>query len=420
MKSTNDHSDYVHDYYGKSDQTRRKFVSLLIAAGGFGRWALGQAKNPVTIAENFRRQSEEAEQAGVAEAFKGITTNGTVVPDLFEIHPSGVPTEKVRSAALTFISSLNSQQLIRTMYPVDDVQWREWMNQSFYARQGVSFREMTDPQREAALGLMRASLSTRGFDLMRNIMRLNETLAELTDDHLILGEWAYHITIMGRPSATEPWGWQFQGHHGVINYFVLGDQVVMTPLFAGAEPTRANSGKYQGLAVLQKEQDDALAFVQALPAPQQKQATLSVAKTGINNHTEAFRDNAILDYAGLKATELTGGVRESLRGLIENFVNYLDDGHARARMNEVDRHLDNTWFAWVGDTQPDSVFYYRIQSPVILIEFDHQPPFNLGKFAIEPNKPTRGHIHCVVRTPNGNDYGKDLLRQYYQSHPHIV
>jgi len=23
-----------------------------------------------------------------------------------------------------------------------------------------------------------------------------------------------------------------------------------------------------------------------------------------------------------------------------------------------------------------------------------------------------------VRTPNGNDYGKDLLRQHYQQHPH--
>jgi hypothetical protein len=24
----------------------------------------------------------------------------------------------------------------------------------------------------------------------------------------------------------------------------------------------------------------------------------------------------------------------------------------------------------------------------------------------------------VVRTPNGNDYGRDLLRQHYAQHPH--
>ena len=51
---------------------------------------------------------------------------------------------------------------------------------------------------------------------------------------------------MGTPSATEPWGWQFDGHHAIINYFVLGDQVVMTPFFAGSEPVIATAGKYQG------------------------------------------------------------------------------------------------------------------------------------------------------------------------------
>ena len=28
------------------------------------------------------------------------------------------------------------------------------------------------------------------------------------------------------------------------------------------------------------------------------------------------------------------------------------------------------------------------------------------------------HIHAVVRTSNGNDYGKDPLRQHYLQHPH--
>lgn len=45
--------------------------------------------------------------------------------------------------------------------------------------------------------LMRVSLSAKGFELIRNIMRLNETLAELAEDHLFLGEGLYYITIMG-------------------------------------------------------------------------------------------------------------------------------------------------------------------------------------------------------------------------------
>jgi hypothetical protein len=64
------------------------------------------------------------------------------------------------------------------------------------------------------------------------------------------------------------------------------------------------------------------------------------------------------------------------------------------------------------------VFYYRIHSPVILIEFDHQLPVGLRHLAADPKVPNHEHIHVVVRTPNGNDYGKDLLRQHYLQHPH--
>ena len=100
------------------------------------------------------------------------------------------------------------------------------------------------------------------------------------------------------------------------------------------------------------------------------------------------------------------------------FVDNMDDGHAKVKMDEVRAHLNRTHFAWVGGTDPSAVFYYRIHSPVILIEFDHQRPANLRHLASDPSKPTREHIHVVVRTPNGNDYGKDLLRQHYAAHKH--
>jgi hypothetical protein len=287
-------------------------------------------------------------------------------------------------------------------------------------RQGISFAEMTDAQRQAAFGLMRASLSAQGFELTRNIMRLNETLADLSDDHTFLGEWLYYIQIYGRPSATEPWGWKLEGHHAIINYFVLGDQVVMTPLFIGSEPVKAPSGKYKGLEILQKEQNDGLAMLNALPEAQRKQAILNFSKTGNNNLTEAFKDNVVIDYAGLRMNELAGPERQRFRDLIHLYVSNMDDGHARVKMDEADRYLEKTWFTWIGGAQAESVFYYRVQSPVVLIEFDHQRPANLRGFAADPNRPTRQHIHCVVRTPNGNDYGKDLLRQHYLAHPHTA
>jgi hypothetical protein len=414
------HHHHPHTHSANNLPTRRDFVSSLLSAAVLAPWALGQTqtRTPTDVAERFRQMSEDYEQKGLAEPFRGITTDGKIVPGLFEISPSGVSTEPVRNAAERFIASLTSVQLVRTMFPVEDAQWRKWMNQHFYPRQGISFQEMTDVQRDGAFGLMHASLSAKGFELTRNIMRLNETLAELADDHDFLGEWLYFITILGKPSATEPWGWQLQGHHAIINYFVLGDQVVMTPLFVGSEPVKATSGKYKGVTILQQEQNDGLAMLQVLPEVQRKQAVLNFSKSGNNNLTEAFKDNVVLDYSGLRANALVDSARQRLRDLVHLYVSNMDDGHTRVKMDEVDRHIDNTWFSWIGGAQPDSAFYYRVQSPVILIEFDHQRPANLAKFAADPSVPTQQHVHCVVRTPNGNDYGKDLLRQHYLAHPH--
>jgi hypothetical protein len=420
MHSHSDRHPHHHHphHHGPRTPSRRNFLSALIPAAVLAPWALGQrAQTPSETAEQYRQMSERYEHDGL-DPFKGITTNGDVLPGIFEIKPTGVSTEPVRNAAERFIATLTPLQLSRTMYPVDDVEWRKWMNQHFYARQGVSFAEMTPEQRDAAFGLMSTALSAKGFELTRNIMKLNETLAELSGDHNFLGEWLYFIQIYGKPSATEPWGWKLEGHHAIINYFVLGDQVVMTPLFVGSEPVRAPSGKYKGLEILQQEQGRGLQLLNSFSPAQRNQAILNFSKTGNNNLTEAFKDNVVIDYAGLRTKDLTAPSRQNLRDLINLYVSNMDEGHTRVKMDEVDLHLDNTWFTWIGGAQSDSTFYYRVQSPVILIEFDHQRPANLSRFADDPNKPTQQHIHCVVRTPNGNDYGKDLLRQHYLAHPH--
>lgn len=250
-------------------------------------------------------------------------------------------------------------------------------------------------------------------------MRLNETLGELNSGNFEeYGEWLYHITVMGTPSPTEPWGWQFDGHHAVINYFVLGDQVVMTPYFAGSEPVIARAGKYQGTAVLQDVQHSGLAMINALTVAQRQKAIVKVSKTDNENLAEAWKDNLVLDYAGLRADQLTAAQRAQLLALMGLYIGNLRDGHARVKMDEVRAHLNRTWFAWIGGIEPGSVFYYRIHSPVVLIEFDHQRPANTRHLAADPSVPSAEHIHTVVRTPNGNDYGKDLLRQHYEQHPH--
>ena len=99
---------------------------------------------------------------------------------------------------------------------------------------------MNDGQENAALNLLRAGLSAVGYGKARDIMILNGVIADMVGNQEEYGEDLYFFTIMGTPSSTEPWGWQLDGHHLVINYFVLGDQVVMTPTFMVSE-TRARA-----------------------------------------------------------------------------------------------------------------------------------------------------------------------------------
>ena len=397
-------------------------LSALMCSGLWLQPILSQTARPAPPPRppaELLRLSLLAETPGLAEPFKGITANGAIEPHLFGVRSTGVSTAPVRLAAEAFLGSLDAGQRRATVFPVDADEWRRWMNQSFYVRQGVSFKDMSGAQREAAFALLRAGLSAKGLKLTRDIMRLNHTLGELNDDNFEeYGEFLYHLTVMGTPSATEPWGWQFDGHHAIINYFVLGDQVVMTPFFTGSEPATAPSGKYKGTTILRDEQQRALAFVNGLADAQRARAILSFSKTGNDILTEAWKDNVVLDYAGLRATELSEPQRRQLLDLAALYVDNMADGHARVRMDEVGAHLDRTWFAWIGKTEPGGVFYYRIHSPVILIEFDHNQPANLRHLAADPMAPNVEHIHTIVRTPNGNDYGKDLLRQHYLRHPH--
>ncbi|MFE6487374.1 DUF3500 domain-containing protein [Streptomyces sp. NPDC057757] len=109
-------------------------------------------------------------------------------------------------------------------------QWRLWTNVDGHRDAGLSLQDMTKAQRLKALAILKAGMSARGLrnaDKVRHLNLYGGQLVDLTDQ---FNDELYWLTIMGTPSATEPWGWQFEGHHLVVNYFVLGDQVVMVRL----------------------------------------------------------------------------------------------------------------------------------------------------------------------------------------------
>jgi hypothetical protein len=121
----------------------------------------------------------------------------------------------------------------------------------------------------------------------------------------------------------------------------------------------------------------------------------------------SYQDNRIIPYEGVSAREFTSGQQEKVVDLVETFVNYLPDTPREVRIRQIASKLDETYFSWIGGYRDSDPFYYRIQSPLIMVEFDHHSGVWLSN-----SEPAKFHIHTVVRTPNGNDYGKDLLQQY--------
>jgi hypothetical protein len=368
--------------------------------------------------EALKERFAKIENENLNKPYEGIITSKGKENGLFPIKSTGVTTEPIKKAAELFLNSLTKIQLEKTLFAFDNNEWQKWanMDNGLYKRQGISIKEMTKEQRTLAFGLMQKALSAKGLQLSKDIMKTDQTLRELNNDEQSFDEELYFFTLMGKPSMTEPWGWQIDGHHLVINYFILGDQVVMTPVFMGGEPIVTTTGKYAGNKIFQDEQNFGLKFMQSLSVEQQKQATLSPDKKRNDIQAEAFSDNKTLDYQGLSATKMSAEQKVQLLALANQYISNMEEGHSKIEMQDINKHLDSTWFTWIGKTDSNAVFYYRIHSPVILIEFDHQGPVGIKG---QGREATRNHIHTMVRTPNGNDYGKDLLKQHLEKfHKH--
>ena len=265
------------------------------------------------------------EKEALKEPYRGIFSNDEPYNDLFPLKKTGVSTKPVVAAAHSFLSTLKPEQKSNTVFDVQSDQWRMWSNvdNGIYLRQGISIGEMTKNQRLAAFELLQASLSAKGLQFSKDIMKTDQTLRELNNGNPIYDEELYYLTVMGEPSLIEPWGWQLDGHHLIINYFVLKDQVVMSPVFMGAEPVFTTTGKYQGNTLFQDEQNLGLKLMQSLPAEQQQQATLAIQKARHDALTEAFKDNTTLSYEGLKCADLSADHKSELLVLIEQYIRAL-------------------------------------------------------------------------------------------------
>ena len=352
--------------------------------------------------------------------FKGITTQGECVPGLFTLQDEQAPVQASIQAVEHLLQGLTPEQTAIVQHAHDARQWHAWMNPEVYMmRFGLRLDELQAQTQDDILAVLRASLSPQGFERARQLMKINHFLGELVHAPKVMNEYSYNFNLFGTPSETEPWGWNFYGHHLCLNCRFIGSQMVLTPVFMGAEPHAIDVGPLAEIAVFEQEESGGLQLMQSLPLKLQQQAQLYTQKRDPAmpqgriafgdelTLTGAFQDNRIIPEEGVCAMAMPAAQQDHLLQLIETYLAYLPEGPRSARMRENHAHLANTWFCWIGGTDDESPFYYRIQSPVLIIEFDH----HAGVFLGNPT-PEKFHIHTLVRTPNGNDYGMDLVRQH--------
>jgi hypothetical protein len=361
------------------------------------------------------------------EPFVGITTDGTPRQGLAALGRPDGNTKPARTAAAAFLGALDATLRRRVALPVDAAEWRIWTNAfPTWETHGILLDDLDPSRRELALQVVRASLSDRGYSDARTVMLLNRLLGELIGDYRdTLDEYIYWFTLFGDVTGGGPWGWQLAGHHLDIHYFSVGSQMVLTPMFLGAEAAHIDHGDSAGTRMFDAEQSAGLSLLSSLTSAQHDQAVIcsSMRSADLPPHLDDIldgrqrtgpgKDNAVLPYEGACSAGFDREQRSRLLAVLDVYVGRMPGDHAAAKMREIERYLGETHFAWVGDGIAGHPFYYKVHSPVILVEFDHHS----GVF-LDNDEPQPFHVHTIVRTPNGGDYGKDLLRQHYATAHH--
>ncbi|KAJ5590862.1 hypothetical protein N7450_004834 [Penicillium hetheringtonii] len=353
------------------------------------------------------------------EPFKGVTTDGKVRPDLFTLQDEEVPIEQIVNATQSFLDLLDEKQKEAVNYHIDSPQWRTWSNPEFLlAHKGVRLDEVNTSVRDAVMNILKTTLSPEGYEKAVSAMRINHFLGELVKSPRVMNEFSYNFVLFGRPSTTRPWGFSFYGHHLCLNIFLYKGQIIASPWFTGAEPNEIDAGPYAGTRIMQTEEKLGLELMQSLSADLQSKARVFTLmkdpamppgrwnKDDQRHLCGAYRDNREVPYEGILASTFSAEQKKLMYGILEQYLLYLPAKSRALKIEQIRRWEAETYFCWIGGYGDEDPFYYRIQSPVILIEFDHHS----GVF-LNNEEPKKFHIHTLLRTPNAGDYGHALRAQ---------
>ncbi|PGH07782.1 hypothetical protein AJ79_06170 [Helicocarpus griseus UAMH5409] len=353
------------------------------------------------------------------EPYKGLTTDGNIIPGLFHQQDEGIPIDLIVNATNKVTNMLSPEQLKQLTYPLNAKEWRAWSNPEFLLRpSGLRLDELSEDVATAILGVIEATLSPEGYTKALSAMRINHFLGELVNMPRIMNKYSYNFLLFGTPSTTEPWGWLLYGHHLCLSVFLKSRQIIVSPTFIGAEPNIIDEGEFSGTEICRVEGMLGLQLMQDLPEGLKQKAQIfkllrdpGMLQTGDlkidrwNRDDQrclcsAFRDNRVVPYEGVCVSEFTNGQQGLVLDIAEQFLIYLPERARALRKEQIRKYFHETFFCWIGGYGNDDAYYFRIQSPVVVFEFDHHS----GVF-LTNEEPKKFHIHTVVRTPNGGDYG---------------
>jgi hypothetical protein len=375
--------------------------------------------------------------------FTNIAAIFVLLPVTGTAQQAAAATARIVSAADAFLSSLDADQRKKALYAFDDNEQRaRWSNfpTGVVPRGGISFKQMTEPQRDAAMKLLSIVLSPMGLEKVNEIRQADDDFKANGSKRgpggrgergpmgpppggqsgpppqfggakgppggaggrgpnaggELFGSSLYYISFLGKPSTTSPWMLQFGGHHLALNITVAGGTGVLTPTLTGAQPA---SFQLEGKTIrpLGRESDKALVLLQSLDEKQRQQAVLAYQVADLV--LGPGQDGKKITPEGLIASAMNAKQQAMLLDIIAEWAGIVNENSAAARMAEIKADLNQTWFAWSGPANAELgsniTAYYRIQGPHLVIEY-----------APQHDEPTN-HVHTIYRDPT-NDYGHAL------------
>jgi hypothetical protein len=308
-------------------------------------------------------------------------------------------TGEIVAATKKFLATLDDAQRGKVIFDFkDDAQRKRWSNLPTGAvqRGGLRMGDLTKAQRDAAMAVLAAALSSRGYEKVQQIVEADESL-KTSGGRMMFGRDEYYISFLGQPSTSEPWIIQFGGHHLGLNITLVGEHGTLTPSHTGAQPAIY---ELEGKTVrpLGREVDKAFALIGSMEEAQRKQAILGFQMRDLV--LGPGRDGQTIQPEGIKGSALSERQREMLLDLASEWTGIMHEAAAKAKMDEIKKNVAETWFAWSGPTEKGSAAYFRIQGPTVIIEY---APQRLGGDSTK-------HIHTIYRDPT-NEYGKKWLTQ---------